>query len=143
MSDSTPKSFASFDLSGTYVHLEDGGVALPVEVTETFWQELMTGEARSDGVARIAAGDGWLVTANRFERDTPMWEMHPEGDELLLMLSGALDVVFDGADGERAVELRAGSACRVPRGTWHRLVVREPGLMLGVTRGKGTQHRPV
>ena len=133
----------AFDLSGTFVHLEDGGEALPVEVTESFWQELTTGEAQSDGVARIAAGGGWLVTSNRFERDTPTWEIHPEGDELLVMLSGALDVVFDGEGGARTIALDAGEACRVPRGTWHRLVVREPGVMLGVTRGKGTQVRPV
>ena len=47
------------------------------------------------------------------------------------------------ADGERVLELRPGAACVVPRATWHRQRVREAGSLLGVTFGRGTQHRPV
>jgi mannose-6-phosphate isomerase-like protein (cupin superfamily) len=46
------------------------------------------------------------------------------------------------ADGERLVALEAGMTCIVPRGVWHRAIVREPGDTLHITRGEGTQHRP-
>ena len=49
--------------------------------------------------------------------------MHPAGEEVVYLLSGAIDLVLDGADGERIVPLRDGEAYIVPRGTWHRAVV--------------------
>jgi quercetin dioxygenase-like cupin family protein len=67
--------------------------------------------------------------------------MHPEGDELLYLCSGAIDLVLQDQTGERTLELRAGSAFIVPPGVWHRLLLREPGVLLAVTRGKGTQLR--
>jgi hypothetical protein len=35
------------DLLYTYAHLDDGGGAVAVEVSEAFWQELVSGEQRS------------------------------------------------------------------------------------------------
>ncbi len=123
-----------FDLIGTYVHLEDGGAALPVAVGADFWPELMAGKRRYDGR---------LVMAFRITEDTSHWEMHPQGEELLYLLSGAVDVVLEEAAGERRVPLHKGTACLVPRGTWHRFEVRAPGELLFITAGEGTQHRPV
>jgi len=34
----------AFDPHGTYVHLQDGGAADPVELTPEFWPELMAGQ---------------------------------------------------------------------------------------------------
>jgi mannose-6-phosphate isomerase-like protein (cupin superfamily) len=133
----------TFEPFGTYVLLEDGGDALPVEVTPMFWPELISGERRSEGATKIAAGHGWLMCALPKKDDPPTWEMHPAGDEILYMLSGALDVVLEQPDGEQVIALRAGTACVVPRGVWHRTVVRVPGDMLAITYGKGTQHRPI
>jgi hypothetical protein len=45
--------------------------------------------------------------------------------------------------GERVVELRGRRACLVPRGVWHRGIVRAPSDAVFVTRGKGTEHRPI
>jgi mannose-6-phosphate isomerase-like protein (cupin superfamily) len=67
--------------------------------------------------------------------------MHPHGEEVLLMLSGAISMVFDQPGGETRVPLEAGKACVVPRGTWHRAIVHTPGRMLGITYGRGTEHR--
>jgi mannose-6-phosphate isomerase-like protein (cupin superfamily) len=52
-----------------------------------------------------------------------------------------LDLVLQENDRERTVELRSGTAFIVPRGTWHRGIVRSPGAMLSITYGAGTQHR--
>jgi oxalate decarboxylase/phosphoglucose isomerase-like protein (cupin superfamily) len=68
--------------------------------------------------------------------------MHPAGDEVVCLLSGAIDVVLEEQHGERVVGLEPGSTCIVPRGVWHRAIVHEPGDTLHITRGEGTQHRP-
>ncbi len=48
------------------------------------------------------------------------------------------------SDGPEAtlVELRGRCACVVPRGVWHRGIVRSPSDALSITRGKDTEHRP-
>ena len=126
-------SGAAFDLAGAYVHLEAGGGAVTEEVGADFWQTLAT---------RDYAGRR-LVGVFHMTDDPPAWEMHPAGEEVLLLLSGAIGVVLQEADGERVVELRPRNACIVPRGVWHRQLVRMPSDLLAITPGAGTQHRPV
>jgi oxalate decarboxylase/phosphoglucose isomerase-like protein (cupin superfamily) len=76
------------------------------------------------------------------ERDE--WEVHPDQDELLYLVSGATDVLLrddpDDAAGERVIALTGGSACHVPRGAWHRQVVREPSLLFFLS--PPSVHRP-
>lgn len=130
------------DLRQTYAFLEDGGKAPLIRITETFWKDLMGGDPKSPDAIRVARGDGWLVAVYPITADGAAWEMHPSGDEMLLMLSGEMSVVFQQKGTEAITDLPAGTACIVPRGVWHRQVVRRPGEFLGVTYGKGTQHRP-
>ena len=132
----------SFSLGETYVFLKDGGSA-PLVAAAGFWQELMSGQPKSPGVAIVAGGDGWLVATYPIDRDAQTWEMHPAGDELLTMLTGEMDVVFEQPSGVNAiVSLVPGQTCLVPRGMWHRQEVRREGTYLGITYGRGTQHRP-
>jgi len=133
----------AFDLFGTYVHLGDGGGALPVTVTDTFWDELMSGEYRSEGVQQFAEKGGWMLATFHMTQSMTTWELHPEGDEILHLLSGALDIVLQEAEGERVIALESGTTCVVPRGVWHRQIVRAPGDLLSVTYGRGTEHRPL
>ncbi|MDQ3908353.1 MAG: cupin domain-containing protein [Acidobacteriota bacterium] len=116
------------------MHLAADGGAEREDVDAEFWARIST--RPYEGMR--------LLAVIRHDADTPHWEMHPAGDELLYQLSGASVVVLGGEGGAgREVELGAGRACVVPRGTWHRLVVREPGLLLFVTPGAGTEHRPL
>jgi mannose-6-phosphate isomerase-like protein (cupin superfamily) len=120
----------TFDLATTYVQLDDGPQAFAVEVDDEFWATIDR---------RPELRGGRLVGTFHNAKD---WEMHPAGDEVVCLLTGAVDVVLDEPDGERVVELAAGRTCIVPRGVWHRAIVREPGETLHITRGDGTQHRP-
>ena len=54
-------------------------------------------------------------------------EVHPDGDKLIVVLAGALDVVLDDGTGETTIALDVGGVAIVAHGTWHRLVMREPG----------------
>jgi mannose-6-phosphate isomerase-like protein (cupin superfamily) len=121
-----------FSPQRTYVQLTDDGHALPIETGPDFWSHTVNQHS-----------EGRLAFAYRFDRDTTTWEQHPQGEELVYVLSGAVDFVLELPDGEEVVELRGGEAYIVPRGMWHRQVVRAPGEIFFVTVGKGTQHRPV
>jgi mannose-6-phosphate isomerase-like protein (cupin superfamily) len=84
---------------------------------------------------------GHVVVDTDGDRDE--WEMHPTRDEFLYLVAGAIDVILrDDPDREeeRRIELRAGGACVVPKGTWHRQVVLAPCKMLFVS--PETLHRP-
>ena len=69
--------------------------------------------------------------------------MHPEQDELLFLLEGAIDVFLRAeleVGEEDTLHLRQGQACVVPKGMWHRQVVVAPCKMLFLT--PETIHRP-
>lgn len=124
-----------FDMTGTYVHLADGGEGAAVEVGPSFWQDLMAGKREYPGR---------LAMVIPFETDWPHWEMHPAGEELIYLLSGAADVVLDDGETERTIALRSDAPCLLmPRGVWHRFSVIKPGAALFVTAGEETQHRPL
>jgi len=131
MTDSTANTF---DLLYTYIHLPDGAAADPVPVDEEFWTTIDS---------RTELHGGRLVTLHRYVGDWPAWEMHPADDEVLYLLGGSVDTVLEVDGGERVIELRGRAACIVPRGVWHRAVVHEPGDVLHITPGAGTEHRSV
>jgi hypothetical protein len=123
----------AFDLETTYVHFSDGPDAKSIEVTPDFWQTI---GARDD------LRGGRLVTAHRFTADWPHWEMHPAGEELVVLGAGAVDLTLEDSAGARTtLALRGRGAVLIPRGTWHTARVREPSEMWFVTYGEGTQHR--
>ena len=127
---------APFDMSKFRVHLEDGPRLRPLKLTADFWKRLdpELSEGRIMGASFIEKPE---------ELHPTTWEMHPEGDELLCLCSGAIDLVLDDPYGEHTIALNAGSAYVIDSGIWHRLLLREPGFLLVITRGKGTQLRDV
>lgn len=125
----------TFDPRKTYVNLGANGTAERVEVTEDFWTELREGARRLDG---------YLITVSDIRNDMPHLEMHPNGDEVLYLLSGKLDILIEQAGREQRVPLRAvGSGVVIPVGAWHRAIVVEPGRLMFITWGEGTEHRPL
>ena len=88
--------------------------------------------------------DGLTIGAPWIAGDPPHdGEMHPDGDELLFLVSGAVTVTLELADGDRLVELGSGDAVVVPKGVWHQITTREPGHLLHVTPGPGGDARPL
>ena len=124
----------TFDLVNTYVRLADEGVAVPVDVGHDFWTQIDN---------QFDLYNGRVVRAFLMTDNSTEWEMHPEGDELLFLLSGVIDMILQIEDSEQVVELRPGAACIVPRGVWHRAHIRRASKGLFITPSKGTQHRSV
>jgi mannose-6-phosphate isomerase-like protein (cupin superfamily) len=124
----------AIELSQTYVHLTDGPAARAIAVGPDFWETI--------GQRTDLAG-GRLVMVYHNAADWTAWERHPAGEEIVYLLSGAVDLVLEEHGAARSVALRPGQAVIVPRGVWHRGVVHTPGDTLHITRGDGTEHRPV
>jgi mannose-6-phosphate isomerase-like protein (cupin superfamily) len=105
-----------------------------------------TGEAcfmvRTDGPPRRI--DGYTVGAPIVTQDPPHGgEMHPDGDELLYVVSGRFNVSLELDAERREVELRSGEALVVPAGVWHLVALQERGQLVHITPGPGGEHRPL
>lgn len=124
----------AFELQSTYVQLHDGPAAVQVPVDPDFWGSIDE---------RKELHRGRLVTVTHQEGASSHWEMHPAGDELLYLLSGQIDVILDNSGAEAVVKLTTGRAVIVPRGVWHTIKVHHPGDLLAITRGAGTEMRPI
>lgn len=128
---------AANDIRETYLHVRDGGSTDTVPLTESFWNEVTSGQ-------RPALEQGRLMTAFTFSEPWATWERHPAGEELVMLLSGDATLVLEEADGPRTVRLSTpGAYVLVPRGTWHTACTTVSTTLLFLTPGAGTEHRPV
>jgi mannose-6-phosphate isomerase-like protein (cupin superfamily) len=117
-----------FELAGRIVGLErETGRAVLVERSSSAW--------RIDGYTIESSALGGPPMHNG--------ELHPDADELLYLLSGRIRVRLELEGGDREAEVRPGQALAIPRGTWHQIIVDEPGQLVNVTPGPGGQHRPL
>ena len=114
--------------------------------TQVVGLEKSTGDAHfmawtDAGPPRI---DGYTVSAPMILQDPPhAGEMHPDGDELLYVVSGRFHVTLELDAEHRELELRHGEALIVPRGVWHLVEAQEPGQLVHITPGPGGDHRPL
>jgi len=121
------------DLEKTYLGLDGKGRVTPLPVGPLFWET----------VKENPEAAGTLVTAHTGEGDWDHWEIHPSGDEVLILLEGNLQFVFERADGEDIFDVVAGSTLIIPAGTWHRARAQRNARMIFITFGVGTTHKPM
>lgn len=125
----------AIDLESTYLAVHDGPAALPMEVGPDFWATI---QERTE-----LPEESRLLAVFSFESSWTSWEVHPAGDEVVVLLTGAVDLLLERPGGVDTVSLReTGATCVVPRGVWHTADVHAPSRALHLTRGAGTQHRP-
>jgi mannose-6-phosphate isomerase-like protein (cupin superfamily) len=100
------------------------------------WYDRYVERNAADGV------EGRLVSLYTFDTPWEMWEMHPNGEELVVCTAGRI-TLHQEVDGEtRTVTLEAGDAVVNPPGAWHTADVDGSATALFVTPGLGTTHRP-
>ena len=125
---------APFSLASRYIHLAPDDSARVMEGGDAFWA----------GIAgRRDLDSGRLMGRTSQSKDWDHWERHPAGEEILILLSGELELVIDTGCGERRAVMRAGETFVMPKGLWHRGIVRQPGELMFITPGAGTEHRPL
>jgi mannose-6-phosphate isomerase-like protein (cupin superfamily) len=128
----------SLDLSSVPIHLGLGATSTPLPGFNWSSEYL-------DGYERRFATDGAegrLVAIFHSAESWPTWERHPAGEEVVVLLSGRIDLIqrIDGS--ERRVAMTPGQAVINPKGVWHTADVHEPGDALFITPGQGTEHVP-
>lgn len=124
------------DLTDTSLHLGTGPDVDVLDVDETFWATIHE---------RTELQTGRLVMASDTSVDWDVWEMHPEGDELILVATGAVRIHVehpDRPDLATPVLIEAPHLSLMPAGAWHTMDAMEPARVVTVTWGGGTQHRP-
>jgi mannose-6-phosphate isomerase-like protein (cupin superfamily) len=104
--------------------------------------DILAGAHFGERLGKAPADMAYLVGVYPFDADWPHWEMHPKGHEVLFFLEGRIEMTLEEAGERRTVEVGPGSTLVVPPGAWHIAKVIEPGRMLGITFGEGTEHRP-
>ena len=124
------------DLSSTFVVLKPDQTAALVHNAPGVFEEL---DRRCGGFKGHV-----LVATFSFDADWPTWERHPQGDELVCLLSGQATLVLDRQGRKEEVELRkSGEYVLVPKATWHTARTSVATTMLFVTPGEGTENKPV
>ena len=119
------------DLDITRMILGPSGDVTPKDDSPTFYQELDAEFDRFKGHILVQTGES--------AEAWPTWEMHPHGDEIVYLLSGACDFVFwrDGNEDVLRID-RPGHAVVVPKGTWHTVRPIDATRLLFITPGEGT-----
>ena len=85
-----------------------------------------------------------LVSCHEFDSDWPTWEIHPHGDEIVILLSGEVTFVLQLEAGDESILLdQDGSYVIVPKNVWHTARTKGNAKLLFITPGEGTENRDV
>lgn len=119
-----------FSFPGAGVHIGPGGKAL-----------LLQGDAIQARLRGLPEGHllGVFQINSPDDLHSDTWEMHPAGDEVLLLLAGELEVEYSDGSCDGNTALGAGRGVVIPQGVWHRLLLREPGLLIVLSPSPGTK----
>ena len=85
--------------------------------------------------------EGRLVALHAFTESWDMWEMHPNGDEVVLCTAGEVTLIQEIDGKEVPQRLGPGQYVINPAGVWHTADVETAATALFITAGLGTQHR--
>lgn len=126
-------------LSTNPVHLGLGATAVAEPpFTGMEWYAAYTDRHAADGM------EARLVSQFCFMQSWTSWEVHPNGAEVVICISGRVTLIQEFPDGrDERVTLGPGDYAINPPGVWHTADV-EPGgeaTCIFITAGVGTQHR--
>ena len=115
-----------------------GGSAIvqPTFTGELSWYDTYVDRIRTDGA------DGRLVSVHSFDGAWEMWELHPVGAEVVLCISGTMELVQELETGDVATVLHEGEYAINEPGVWHTANDTGPCTAVFITAGLGTEHRP-
>ena len=102
------------------------------------------GESFQGYISRLCSADdpGCLVMIESSPVSWGTWEVHPDGDELVVILSGAGTFIQETESGSDRIEFKAGDTILNRRGVWHTADITEPVRALYITTCPGTDHKP-
>ena len=100
------------------------------------WYEAYAMRTAPDGA------EGRLVALHDFTESWDSWEMHPQGDEVVVCVAGTMALVQELTDGStQTIVLAGGDYAINPAGVWHTADTAGGATALFITAGIGTDHR--
>jgi len=123
------------------IHLGLGATAepqpeFPRDETTMQWYADYASRHEADGF------DARLVASYTFTESWPMWEMHPNGAEVVICAAGSMTLHQELADGtSKSVTLEPGQYAINPPGAWHTADIHGEASAIFITAGVGTRHR--
>lgn len=129
---------AGTDIKAHPIHLGLGATAEtePVFTGSMEWYIDYAKRHDADGT------EGRLVSMHSFSEAWDVWEMHPQGSEVVLCITGTMTLHQEEAEGSVTTTLSPGEYAINQPGIWHTADVEEEATVLFVTSGIGTQIRP-
>lgn len=80
-----------------------------------------------------------LISAHEFTENWPTWEIHPKGDEMVVLMGGSAEFILKtNAETESVLLVEPGSFVVVPGNTWHTAIINDHASLLFITPGEGT-----
>ncbi len=98
-----------------------------------------SGAAAEAAMRPVDMLNGSMLGLVRFSGETP-WEIHRDGDELLHVLEGEVEVIVLTEDGPLREVLHAGSVFVVGKNSWHRQHARPTVALLFSTPTAKNEH---
>ena len=124
-----------FHLGGDAFHLDRVGRALAIHGFDHDYGRYLAQYCSPEDAGRL------LAVADTPE-SWPAWEMHPAGDEVVIVLSGRADFLQKTEAGIRRIRVGPRDAIINPAGVPHTADVIEPLTALYLTPCPGTTHFP-
>lgn len=126
----------SFSLKSTLIVITPNQSTIPINVSPSFFEDL---DKNFDTFQNHL-----LVSCLSFDCDWPNWEIHPEGDEIVYLLSGKTEILLEKDTKIETLEVsEPGSYIIIPKNTWHRAKTKVPTTMIFITPGQNTKNKPV
>jgi mannose-6-phosphate isomerase-like protein (cupin superfamily) len=116
----------------------------PVDLFASFIHLRQDGQAHAEPRTFDPERDSWQLMTFHVATDADVhadhWEVHPDADEVVSCLTGALRLYFrpEQPGEEEEIKLPAGTAVIVPRGRWHRIELDAPGDIMSITVARGS-----
>src|ERR1700744_967572 len=100
----------ALDAASTFLRLRPDASIEALRGDATFWQRISSGALGDFHNEFLLAGVG-------YDKDWTHWEMHPNGDEVVCLLSGVVRIMLELSAGAESVELnKPGEYVVVPKG---------------------------
>ena len=125
----------TLDLAHDGIHLGDPGGAVPLPGFDNDYERYIA--------AHCAPGaPGRLVSMATSSAAWSVWEVHPAGDEVVIVVRGRAEFIQDVDGTHRRCVVGPGEAIVNPAGVPHTANVLEPFTAIYITPCPGTEHLP-
>lgn len=102
-----------YDFESNFVRLTKNSLAEPLQVNKDFYKNLQSGNLGDFSEER-------LVSFYTFKNDWETWEIHPNGEEMVILLSGEVEFILKLEENNKIVHLnKPNTFLIVPKGIWH------------------------